>query len=420
VAAEIITVGSEPIVGHDIDLDAAYVVGKLGAIGIEVDWKTAVGDDEGRIRDALRQALARNHLVVVIGGAGPTGDDRIRRAIAAVLGCAPVQDRESPAAIREQVAARELAMASRDERPAPRSDATTVVLNPRGTAAGLYVRTREAKVLVALPVGPGEIRPMLVDQVIPRLREERGVPARVWSRIVKACGITASAMEERIRDLRDSAGVPRITWRARPGELHARITVAAASAAEAVRRLDDAEAGLRDRLGDLVFGRDEERLEDAVARLLWDLKRTVAVAESCTGGLVSHRLTNVPGSSGYFLRGEVVYSNLAKEAGLGVPAAMIAEHGAVSRPVALAMAAGVRKASGADLAVAITGIAGPAGGTPQKPVGLTYVAIAWSAGTAAEEFRFLGDREMNKLLASQAALDMLRRHLLSHGDAAEG
>jgi nicotinamide-nucleotide amidase len=259
---------------------------------------------------------------------------------------------------------------------------------------------------------------MLTEQVIPRLREALDIRARIRSRLLKTCGITESALDEAISDLIRSSRNPRIGLLAHPGEVHIRLTVKAESDEECDRRLDELEASLRERLGALLFGRDEERLEEVVGRLLREGAQTVAVAESCTGGLVCHRLTNVAGSSAYFVRGDVVYADQAKETVLGVPPGLIVQHGAVSRAVAEAMAAGIRAAAGTDLAIGITGIAGPGGGSPEKPVGLTYVAIAGSNGVISREFRFLGDRETNKLLASQAALDMVRRHLLSARDAA--
>lgn len=253
---------------------------------------------------------------------------------------------------------------------------------------------------------------MLTEQVIPRLGEAFGVSGSIRSRTLKACGIAESALDEIIGDLMRHSRNPTIGLLAYPGEIHIRLTVHTESEAEGDRLLDDLESKIRERLGTLLFGRDEERLEDVVGRLLLEAKQTIAVAESCTGGLVCHRLTNLPGSSAYFVRGEVVYSDHAKEGLLGVPRELIAEHGAVSQPVALAMAAGMQQVAGTDLALGITGIAGPGGGTATKPIGLTYIAIASHDGVTCREYRFLGNRETNKLRASQETLDILRRHLL--------
>lgn len=417
--AEILTIGTELLQGQKIDTNAAYIGEQLAAAGIEVYRKTTVGDSEGRIGEALQQALARSEVVIATGGLGPTEDDLTCRAIAAVLERPLVLDQAILDSIRRRFAARGLVMSENNRRQALIPEGATVLPNPRGTAPGLFIRARDEKVVVAMPGVPAEMRPMLLEQVIPRLRERFGVMAKICSRILKVCGITESELDEAIGDLARASRNPTIALLAHPGEVHIRLTVRAGLEAERDRHLDGLEARLRERLGELLFGRDEERLEEAVARLLWDAQQTIAVAESCTGGLVCHRLTNVAGSSTYFVRGVVAYDNQAKERLLEVPPALIAQHGAVSRAAAEAMASGVRKAAMTDLALGITGIAGPGGGGVEKPVGLTFVAIASPEGLTCREFRFLGDRETNKLLASQAALDMVRRHLLSLRDAAK-
>ncbi len=417
-AAEVITIGTELVHGQTIDANAAYIADRLVAAGIEVCWKTTVGDREAQIADALRQALARSQIVIVTGGLGPTEDDLTCRAIAAVLDRPLVVDHAVLESIHRRFVERGLTMSKNNERQALVPDGATVFANPRGTAPGLLMRTRGGGVVVAIPGVPEEMRPMLTEQVIPYLREALGVRARIRSRVLKTCGITESALDEAVGDLTRSSRNPAIGLLAHPGEVHIRLTVKAESEEECDRRLSELEARLRERLGALIFGRDEDRLEEVVGRLLREAAQTVAVAESCTGGLVCHRLTNVAGSSAYFVRGEVAYSDQAKETVLGVPHALIIQHGAVSQAVAEAMASGIRDATGTDLALGITGIAGPGGGSAEKPVGLTYIAVAGPDGIASREFRFLADRETSKLLASQAALDMVRRHLLSARDAA--
>ena len=310
-------------------------------------------------------------------------------------------------------------MSKNNERQALIPEGATVLPNPRGTAPGLLIRAGHGRVVVAMPGVPSEMRPMLTEQVIPRLREDFDVGARIRSRILRTSGMAESQLDEAIADLARSSWNPTIALLAHPGEVHIRLTVKAGSDEEGERLLDDLEAELRERLGAVLFGRDGERLEEVVGRLLLDAKQTLAVAESCTGGLVCHRLTNLPGSSAYFVHGEVVYSTRAKEERLGVPHELIARHGAVSPAVAEAMASGIRKIAGTDLALGITGIAGPTGGSAEKPVGLTYIALASAEGVICRELRFLGDRETNKSLASQAALDMVRRKLLSRPDATD-
>jgi nicotinamide-nucleotide amidase len=413
IVAEILTIGTELLLGHSIDTNSACIGEQLAEAGIDVYWKTTVGDNEDRIAKALRLGLARSEIVVCTGGLGPTEDDVTCRVIASVVGRPLILDQGVLESIRRRFAERGLTMSSNNERQALIPGGAIVLSNPRGTAPGLFIRLGDGKVVVAMPGVPSEMRPMLREQVIPRLREGLGVRARIRSRILKTCGITESKLDEAIGDLARSARNPTIALLAHAGEIHIRLTVKTESEADGEPFLDDLEARLRERLGDLIFGRDEERLEEVLGRLLLKAKQTVAVAESCTGGLISHRLTNLPGSSAYFICGEVVYSNQAKERLVGVPHELISQHGAVSRPVALAMASGVREAAGTDLALGITGIAGPDGGTAEKPVGLIYIAMASKEGVHCREFRFLGDRDTNKLLASQVALDMLRRHLLS-------
>ncbi|MBI2903296.1 MAG: competence/damage-inducible protein A [Candidatus Methylomirabilis oxyfera] len=417
--AEILTIGTELLLGQIVDTNAAYVAETLAAAGIDVYWKTTVGDNEGRIGEAMRQALSRSEIVIATGGLGPTEDDLTCRVIATVLARPLVLDQTVLESIRRRFADRGLAMSRNNERQALIPEGATVLPNLRGTAPGLFIPVRDGRVVVAMPGVPLEMRPMLTEQVIPRLRERFEVSARIRSRILKISGITESQLDEAIGDLARSSLNPTVALLAHPGEIHIRLTVKTESHEDGERRLDDLEARLRERLGALLYGRDGERLEEVVGRLLVDAKQTVAVAESCTGGLVCHRLTNRPGSSAYFVQGEVVYSDQAKEDRLGVSHELIVRHGAVSRAVAEAMACGMRDAARTDLALGITGIAGPGGGSAEKPVGLTYIAVASAEGVICRELRFLGDREINKLLASQAALDMVRQCLQSRRDAAQ-
>lgn len=419
VRVEILTIGTELLLGQTLDTNSAYIGEALAEAGIEVYWKSTVGDNEVRIREVLRAALTRSEIVIATGGLGPTEDDLTCRAIAAELGRTLHLDETVLESIRLRFADRGLVMPRNNERQAMIPESATVLPNPHGTAPGLFIRVENGKIVVAMPGVPGEMQPMLTEQVIPRLGEAFGVSGCIRSRTLKACGISESALDEIIGDLMRHSRNPTIGLLAYPGEIHIRLTAHTESEAEGDRLLNDLESRIRERLGTLLFGRDEERLEDVVGRLLLEAKQTIAVAESCTGGLVCHRLTNLPGSSAYFVRGEVVYSNDAKEGLLGVPRELIAEYGAVSQPVALAMAAGMRQVAGTDLALGITGIAGPGGGTATKPIGLTYIAIASHDGVTCREYRFLGDRETNRLRASQEALDILRRHLLLHRHAGQ-
>jgi nicotinamide-nucleotide amidase len=256
------------------------------------------------------------------------------------------------------------------------------------------------------------MQPLLKEQVIPRIRDEFGIRSRIVSRTLKLCGISESKVDQAIEDYFRQMQNPTIGVLAHAGEIHIRLTCKGEDPATITRMLDDLEGKIRARLGPLIFGRDDQKLEALVGQLLRERQATVAVAESCTGGLITNRLTDVPGSSEYFERGVVAYTSAAKVELLGVPPGMIQDAGTVSLEVVRGMADGVRRMSRATFGLATTGIAGPAGGTPEKPVGLVCIALAWEGGAVAREYRFHGGRELVKYRAAQMALEMLRRHLL--------
>ncbi|MGH7409030.1 MAG: competence/damage-inducible protein A [Candidatus Methylomirabilales bacterium] len=408
---EILTVGTELLLGQIVDTNAAFIAERLAEAGIDVYFKTTVGDNPARIEAAVRPALGRAQVVLCTGGLGPTEDDLTRDVVAKVTGRPLRLNPAVLAQIQARFARRGIPMARNNERQAQVPEGALVLENPRGTAPGLLLRVDPEQTVVLLPGVPAEMRPMLTEIVLPRLREVYGLKGRIRSRVLRTTGVSESKVDELLGDLWAERN-PTIALLARSGEIHVRLTAKAETEAELTHLLDGREAQVRERLGDIVFGRDEESLEVIVGRLLLARRLTLAVAESCTGGLMGHRITNVPGSSAYFDRGVVVYSNQAKTALLGVPAALIAAKGAVSAEVAAAMAEKMREGAGVDLALAVTGIAGPTGGSPEKPVGLTYIALAHSGGVAAHEFRFFTDRDLNKQRAAQTALDLVRRHLL--------
>ncbi|MBI4391210.1 MAG: competence/damage-inducible protein A [candidate division NC10 bacterium] len=409
--AEILTVGTELLLGQIVDTNAAFVAERLAEAGIDVYCKTTVGDNAARIEAALRQALGRAQVVLCTGGLGPTEDDLTRDVVAAVTGRPLRLDPAVLAQIQARFARRGIPMPKSNERQAQVPEGAEVLENPRGTAPGLLLRLPPDRTVILVPGVPAEMRPMVTEMVLPRLREAYGLRGRIRSRVLRTVGVSESRVNELLGDLWEERN-PTIALLARSGEIHVRITAKAETEEELARLLDAREAQVRERLGDILFGRDEEGLEVVVGRLLTERGLSLAVAESCTGGLLAHRITNVPGSSAYFERGAVTYSNRAKTALLGVPDELIAAKGAVSAEVAAAMAEGMRERAGTDLAVAVTGIAGPGGGTAEKPVGLTYVALAHASGVEAHEFRFFTDRDLNKQRAAQTALDLVRRHLL--------
>ena len=409
--AELLTIGTELLLGQIVDTNASWMAQRLAETGVDVYYKSTVGDNWGRIEAAMRLAMSRADVVIMTGGLGPTEDDLTRDVLAAVLGRPLRLDPQVLTAIEQRFAHRRVAMPENNRKQAMVPEGAEVLPNPRGTAPGLWVRHRGCA-LVCMPGVPSEMRPMLVDQVIPRLRQAFGIRGRIVSRVLKSCGISESTLDQRIGDYFRDMRNPTIGVLAHAGEIHVRLTCKGEDPGEITAKLDDLERKIRARLGHLIFGRDEEKLEAVVGRLLRERKATLAVAESCTGGLVASRLTDIPGSSDYFERGVVTYSREAKERLLNVPASLVERHGVVSVEVARAMAAGVRRMSGTAFGLATTGIAGPSGGTPEKPVGLVCVAIAWDGGDGAREFRLLGDREQVKYRGAQMALEMLRRHLL--------
>lgn len=410
--AEIVSIGAELLHGVLDDTNALFLAEALMEIGVEVSYRTVVGDDRERIHQILGQALSRAAVVVATGGLGPTEDDRTRDALGDVSGRPLVLHGETLKRIEERFARRGVAMPEVAKRQAWVPEGFAVLPNHHGTAPGLLWR-EGGRILVALPGPPREMRPLFTEQVLPVLLEEAGGGRLLRTRTIKVCGLFESQVEERILDL-FRPDHPAVGLLARAGEIHIRITVSG-TAEEVASQLEAWERKLRERLGDAIFGVDEERLEEVVGRLLRLQGKTVAVAESCTGGLVVHRITNIPGSSDYFERGIVSYSNRAKEEILQVPGSVIERHGAVSPEVAGAMAAGVRRHAEADVGLGVTGIAGPGGGTESKPVGLTYIALADATGEEWREYRFPYRREENKLWASQMALEMLRRYLLKIG-----
>jgi len=408
---EIITVGTELLLGQIIDTNASWIAQRLAEAGIDLYYKTTVGDNAGRIEAALRQALSRADVLITTGGLGPTEDDLTRDVVAAVLGRPLHLDSDVLARIEQRFAHRKIPMSENNRKQAMVPEGAEVLHNPNGTAPGLFLR-EGGRCVACMPGVPAEMKPMLTGQVIPQIREVFGIRSRIVSRVLKMCGISESKVDQAIGDYFREMRNPTIGILAHAGEIHVRLTCKGEDPAEITRMLDALEGKVRQRLGALVFGRDEEKIEALVGQLLRARGATLAVAESCTGGLIASRLTDVAGSSDYFERGMVTYSTAAKQHLLGVPRELIGNSGVVSLDVVRVMADGVRRRSGTTFGLATTGIAGPSGGTSERPVGLVYVALAWEGGDIAREYRFHGGRELIKYRAAQMALEMLRRHLL--------
>ena len=411
--AEVLAVGTELLTPHRIDSNSLFLAGRLDEIGIELRGKAVIADDIGALRAAVTGALGRSDLVITTGGLGPTSDDLTRESVAEVVGAALEENAVVLASIEERFTSRGIVMPATNRRQAMVPHGADVLPNPRGTAPGLWLEWR-GRPIVCLPGPPRELQPMFDDFVLPRLARMCG-ERRVRRRVLKVTGKSESMVEQVAHPIYSKLGTPDVpvatTILASPGliELHLSSTGTDVSAIDA--ELDRGVQALSQAMGAAVFSTDGRNLEQVVGDLLAVRGLRIAVAESCTGGLLLGRLTDVPGSSAWVIGGVVAYANDVKIAMLGVEAAAIAEHGAVSEPVAAAMAAGARERLGADVGVAITGIAGPTGGTPDKPVGMVVIA-ATGAAHEVKTFRFIGDRQMIRSQAIAAALDMVRRLLL--------
>jgi nicotinamide-nucleotide amidase len=412
--AAIIAVGSEMLTPSKIDTNSLFITEQLNLLGIQVAFKTIVGDDRGDLEMAVRDALTRVDLLICCGGLGPTDDDLTRPVVADVLQRPLVEDETITARIRARFQGRGLEMPEINRRQAMVPAGGLMVNNVNGTAPGLWIEHGDQLILL-LPGPPRELKPMMTSLVEGMLRGRAGGMALV-RRVVRITGRSESHTDEAMQPLyaewsRASSPVA-ATILASLGQIELHLTACCAARPEAEAVLERAVEQVTSVMGLHVYSTDGRGLEEVVGDMLTARKLTIATAESCTGGLIASRLTDVPGSSRYVERGVVTYSNASKIDLLGVSSAMIASSGAVSEPVATAMAEGILTRSGVDIGVGVTGIAGPDGGTPEKPVGTVCIAAASATGTRVRTFRFVGGREMVKFQASQAALDMVRRMLL--------
>lgn len=407
--AEILTIGNEIVTGLVTDTNSGVITRRLETLGIPVTRHVAVGDDDGEITAALKQALERADCVIITGGLGPTHDDITKQVLCRFFDSGLVTDAEVKRRIDIIFRSRgkETPQASYVQAEVP--DKATILHNTQGTAPGLLFE-ENGKRVYSLPGVPLEAEHLLEEYIVPHL-ESLGT-LKVEHRILKTTGIPESMLWEEIGPVSPFEKYVKVA--SLPSLLGVRIRFSATGKdwKETTAQLDAAEKLLRQKIDHHIFAVDDETLEGNLGVWLKQNRQTLAVAESCTGGLIGHRLTNVSGSSGYFLEGAVTYSNEAKQSRLGVDPALIEAHGAVSEQVATAMADGIRKKSGSDIGLAVTGIAGPTGGTPEKPVGLTYIAVTGTDGTRCEKFRFHQDRVRNKERAAQAALNLLRLYLL--------
>ncbi len=441
--AEIIAVGTELLLGFVVNSDTAYLGRVLAGLGVGCYRQVTVGDNPPRLAEALRTALGRADLVITCGGLGPTVDDITLQTIASVTGRGLRLNRPILTQIQNRFRRIGVRMPKTNRRQAMVPEGAIVLPNSVGTAPGFMVkvdssesengrmgegekgfdhrfavspfhRFKRSRLLVALPGPPQELIPMVEKHLIPRLKRHTGKTV-IRSKTLRMAGVTESEVDAKVRDLLALEGRVTVGIYAHPGQVDLRITAKGQSGWAADRRIARVERKIRRRLGPLIFGTDAETLEGTVGQLLRKRRLTLSVAESITGGLLGHRITEIPGSSDYFLGGLVAYTNDLKVSPLGVPAPLLRKHGAVSAPAAQAMALGVQRLTGSDLGIGITGIAGPTGGSPKKPVGLVFIALATPRGAKTYRQTFSGDRSTVKLKATQSALNLLRQYLHDPG-----
>jgi nicotinamide-nucleotide amidase len=407
--AALIAIGSELLGPRRQDTNALWLTEQLESVGIEVVRKACVGDDEQEIALELSFALARAPLVLATGGLGPTGDDRTREAAARAFGLRLTRDELILQALRQRFARRGLEMPSVNEKQALVLEGSRVIENRRGSAPGVWLE-RDGALIVLLPGVPVEMREMFEHRVLPEAAQRFGA-ARRYRRILKIAAMGESAVEERVAPVYARWPEHSFTILSSVGEVQLHLS-ASGTEEEAHRTLDAQSRDFEEALPGLIFGRDEDTLEKAVGGLLRAGGKTLAVAESCTGGLVGGRVTEVPGSSDYFLGGLISYADFAKEKFLGVSRELLILHGAVSEEVSRAMAEGAARGFGADFGLAVTGIAGPGGGSAEKPVGTVWIALSQKGKeTESRRLRLPGDRRSVRTWAGATALEMLRRRL---------
>jgi nicotinamide-nucleotide amidase len=408
--AEIIAVGSELLTPDRLDTNSLFLTEELNKLGIAVLRKTIVGDNPEELSDAFTGALKRVELVISCGGLGPTADDLTRETVADLLGRRLQLDDRILQAIEARFRSFRREMPEINARQAMVPEGAEVLDNARGTAPGLWIEQGD-RVIVLLPGPPKEMRALFETAVAPRLAR-RATGVRLFHRELRVTGLGESHVEQRIAPIYKRYENVQTTVLSAPGEVQVHLRLWSDQPDQANKTLDDIERGFDIALTDRIFSRDGQALHEVVARELTLNNTTVAVAESCTGGLLAQRLTSIAGSSSFFLGGVVCYSNERKTAWADVPPELIATKGAVSPEVAVALADGIRRRVGSALGVGVTGIAGPGGGSEEKPVGTVHIALSHPAGVVERALTLPGDREAIRWQASQVALDMLRRHLL--------
>jgi nicotinamide-nucleotide amidase len=411
---EVLCTGDELLTGLTVDTNSPYFMERLVALGEQVSRATIVGDVREEILEALRAVGTRADVVLVSGGLGPTADDLTAACAAQAAGVPLVESAEALAALEARFARRGIVLTPNNRRQALVPQGAEVVLNPNGSAPMFCLQLGQAKAFF-VPGVPREYRHLVDAEVLPRirrLRTDRPDAGFLAFRLLRTVGLPESHLDAKVAPVAAAHPAVMFGFRTHAPENHLKLMARGRTQAEADAALAAAEAASRAVLGSHVFGQDDERHAAVVGALLLQRQQTVALAESCTGGRIADLLTSVPGASAWFPGGAVVYANAMKEAWVGVRAATLKAHGAVSEPVAREMAEGVRQAAGATWGLSVTGIAGPTGGSEEKPVGTVYTALAGPGGTRAQKHRFVGDREQVRTFSAAAALESLRRALL--------
>jgi len=411
--AEIIAVGSELLTPDRQDTNSLFLTSELNKLGIQVVRKTIVGDERALLLEAFRDALNRVPIIIACGGLGPTEDDLTRETVAELLGRKLVRNDAVVRSIEARFRSFGRQMTENNLRQAMVPEGAEPLENPRGTAPGLWLE-KDDQAIVLLPGPPRELKPLYLEQVLPRL-QRRAPAGKMFHRELRVTGLGESHVDHLAGPIYTRYPEVQTTILASPGEVQLHLRMWSGDTPHATKTLADLEQALDLALAERIFSRDGSPLEVVVARDLLKHHATISAAESCTGGLLAERLTTIAGSSAYFLGSVVCYSNELKTAWADVPTEMIATKGAVSPEVAVALAQGIRRRVGSTLGVGITGVAGPGGGSEEKPVGTVHIALASPAGVRERATRFPGDREMIRMQASQAALDMVRLHFLYNG-----
>ena len=412
--AEIIAVGSEMLTPHRVDTNSLYLTEQLNLLGVDVIFKSIVGDNLRHLVAASQHGLFRSDILIFSGGLGPTEDDLTREAVAEALGVGLKRDPEIVAKLEKRFAERGWKMTPNNAKQADVIEGATVLPNPNGTASGQWLTGQfegRERTVILLPGPPHEMKALFETEVRERLRAKLP-PAHLFTRTLKIAMLGESAVDARVAPIYKRYPDVETTILAGAGEIELHFKTRAATLEDAQDRADEVAGLVEDELDDAVYSRDGQSLEQIVGYWLQMRGSTLSVAESCTGGLLAERITSVAGSSRYFVGGAVVYSNQLKTDLAGVPADMIERHGAVSREVAAALAEGIRYRCESTLGVGITGVAGPAGGSAEKPVGLVFHAVAGDQGTEVVQRNFPGDRKRIRRFASTMALDMVRRKLM--------